>query len=273
VQSLPKLRYLLLAGDGVADPAGYDADAGPVRVVVPFTRTTVLGETPADGCYSLSAAGEPTIAVGRFPAETVAGIQVMVEKTLSWEAAQQPPTPIFVADDEPAFSDMLAEIIPLVPGGEQAERLDAGEAGSRERLLTALNRGPSWFTYSGHGSLSQLCDEEILTLNDGQNWKQPSVVIAWTCLAGHFAHPTQASLAEAWMQTPGGGAVAFLGPVGETTIFEQRPAAQVFYRALARQPRLGDAWLQVLQDKNNAADVRWGFLILGDPALHVEPAP
>ncbi len=99
------------------------------------------------------------------------------------------------------------------------------------------------------------------------------MVIAWTCLAGHFAHPTQASLAEAWMQTPGGGAVAFLGPVGETTIFEQRPAAQVFYRALARQPRLGDAWLQVLQDKNNAADVRWGFLILGDPALHVEPAP
>lgn len=273
VRSLPNLRYLLLAGDGVADPAGYDADAGPLRVVVPFTRTTVLGETPADGRYSLNAAGEPTVAVGRFPAETVAGIQVMVEKTLNWETAQRPPTPIFVADDEPAFSDMLAEIIPLVPGGEQAERLDAGEEDSREHLLTALNRGPSWFNYSGHGSLSRLCDEEILTLNDGQNWKQPSVVIAWTCLAGHFAHPTQASLAEAWMQTPVGGAVAFLGPVGETTTFEQRSAARVFYQALAQQPRLGDAWLQVLQDKNNAADVRWGFLILGDPALHVEPAP
>lgn len=271
VQRLPELRYLLLVGDAAADPAGYDAEDGKLRVVVPFTRTAVLGETPADGRYSVNAAGFPVVAVGRFPADTLAGIKIMVDKTLRWETTPTDPTPLFVTDNEARFADMLEAMIPLVPGGENAERIDSGEERSRERLLAALNRGPTWFNYTGHGSLTRLCDEEILTINDGQNWKQPSVVIAWTCLAGHFAHPTQASIAEAWMLTPNGGAVAFLGPVGETTTFEQRPVAQAFYQALQEQRRIGDAWLQTIQTETGAPDVRWGFLVLGDPALNVQP--
>lgn len=273
VQSLPALRYLLLAGDAVADPAGYDTEGQQLRVVAPFTRTAVLGETPADGRYSVNVEGFPTVAVGRFPAETVAGIKALVEKTLLWETTEETPTVVLVTDNELRFSDMLDAIIPLISGGEDAERIDSGEERSRERLLEALNRGPTWFNYTGHGSLTRLCDEEILTINDGENWKQPSVVVAWTCLAGHFAHPTQASIAEAWMQTAGGGAVAFLGPVGETTTFEQRPAAQAFYAALPQQRRIGDAWLKAIQTETGAPDVRWGFLVLGDPALDVKPGP
>ena len=273
VQNLPALRYLLLAGDAVADPAGYDAGDERLRVVAPFTRTTVLGETPSDGRYSVNAEGFPTIAVGRFPAETVAGIKVLVEKTLLWETSQSSPTVVFVTDNELRFSDMLDAIIPLIPGGETARRIDSGEERSREQLLEALNQGSTWFNYTGHGSLTRLCDEEILTINDGQNWKQPSVVVAWTCLAGHFAHPTQASIAEAWLLTPNGSAVAFLGPVGETTTFEQRPTAQAFYEALPQHRRIGDAWLKAIQTETGAPDVRWGFLVLGDPALDVEPGP
>lgn len=273
VQRLPALRYLLLAGDAVADPAGYDMDDETLRVVVPFTRTMVLGETPADGLYSTNAAGFPTIAVGRFPAESVAEIKVMVEKTLQWEKTQTQPQTVLVTDNEPRFTEMLEAFIPLISGGQDAERIDSGEERSRERLLAALNRGPTWFTYTGHGSLTRLCDEEILTINDGQNWSQPSVVVAWTCLAGHFAHPTQASIAEAWLRTPKGSAVAFLGPVGETTTFEQRATAQAFYQALSEQRRIGDAWLKAIQTETDAPDVRWGFMVLGDPALNIMPGP
>lgn len=271
VRRLPALRYLLLVGDAVADPAGYDRDDGKLRVVTPFIRTVVLGETPSDGQYSLNAEGFPTIAVGRFPVETVAGVKTLVEKTLRWENEHTAPIPLFVTDNEPRFADMLDAFLPLVPDAESGERIDAGEPRSRERLLAALNRGPTWFNYTGHGSLTRLCDEEILTINDGPNWKQPSIVIAWTCLAGHFAHPTQASIAEAWLETPGGGAVAFLGPVGETTTFEQRPIAQAFYHALPQERRIGDAWLKAIQTETGVPDVRWGFLILGDPALDVRP--
>lgn len=271
VQRLPALRYLLLVGDAVADPAGYDVDDGKLRVVTPFIRTVVLGETPSDGQYSLNSEGFPMVAVGRFPVETVAGVKTLVDKTLRWENEQTTPIPLFVTDNEPRFADMLEAFLPLVPDAEDAERIDSGEPRSRERLLAALNRGPTWFNYTGHGSLTRLCDEEILTINDGPNWKQPSIVIAWTCLAGHFAHPTQASIAEAWLETPGGGAVAFLGPVGETTTFEQRPIAQAFYHALPEERRIGDAWLKAIQTETGVPDVRWGFLILGDPALDVRP--
>jgi hypothetical protein len=76
-------------------------------------------------------------------------------------------------------------------------------------------------------------------------------------------------MAEVWLTQPKGGAAAFLGPVGETTTAEQRPFAEAFYQALEEHPRLGDAWLHAQQQEFGASDVRWGFVILGDPALYV----
>jgi hypothetical protein len=91
-------------------------------------------------------------------------------------------------------------------------------------------------------------------------------MVAWTCLAGHFIHPTQNSIGEAWMRLPRGGVAAFLGPVGETTTGEQAPYARGFYANLREEGRLGDAWLAALQ-QGSSQDVMWGYTILGDPAL------
>ncbi len=268
---LPSLRYLLLVGDGTAEPNGSEGEDAALRVVVPFTRTASLGEAPADALLGTDGAGKPVVAVGRFPAASAEQVAVMVEKTIQWEEEAQPPRTLLLSDDEAEFDRMAGEIADQLPPGLAPRRLDAGDEESRSDLLDALQQpGPAWLNYSGHGSLTLLCDEGLLTLEDGEQWRDPALVVAWTCLAAHYAHPTQPSMAEAWLQAPQGGAVAFLGPVGETTSSQQRPFAQAFYRALSEgdQPRLGDAWLAALQE-GPAADVRWGYVLLGDPALRL----
>ncbi len=270
-QQLPDLRYLLLVGDASVEPGGYDGEAGALQVVTPFTRTTILGETPADALLGIDGEGRPAVAVGRFPVESAAEVTALVEKTLRWETGDATPAPLLLNDDEPEFVALLDEIAPLIPGGETVPRIDMGDAGSREELLEALNRGPTWLNYSGHGSLTRLGDEGILTVEDGAVLKEPLLGVAWTCLAAYFAHPTQISMVETWLRQPQGGAVAFLGPVGETMTFEQQPFAEAFYRALEEEGggRLGDAWLAALQSAGGSDDVRWGFVILGDPALRI----
>jgi hypothetical protein len=260
VQSLPALRYLLLVGDGTAEPWGYDGEAGALRVAASLTRTSVLGETPADGLLGTDKEGRPVVAVGRFPANSAHQVAAMVEKTIRWETQEEPPAALLLNDDEAEFVALIEEIASLLPTGMQAQRLDAGDEESRTELLEALNGGPVWLNYNGHGSLTLLGDEGVLTLEDGEAWREPALVVTWTCLAAHFIHPAQDSMAETWLRAPRGGAVAFLGPVGETTTGEQAPFAR------AKGERLGDAWLAALQE-GGSRDVMWGYVLLGDPAL------
>ncbi|MEA3397165.1 MAG: C25 family cysteine peptidase, partial [Chloroflexota bacterium] len=173
VQQLPDLRYLLLVGDASVEPGGYDGEAGALRVVTPFTRTTILGETPADALLGIDGEGRPAVAVGRFPVESDVEVAALVEKTIRWETGDTPPVPLLLNDDEPEFVALINEIAPLIPGGETAPRIDMGDAGSRDALLEALNRGPVWLNYNGHGSLARLGDEGILTVEDGVALKEP----------------------------------------------------------------------------------------------------
>ncbi|MGC9398741.1 MAG: C25 family cysteine peptidase [Anaerolineae bacterium] len=268
IQTLPDLRYALLVGDATTEPWGYDGEDGALRVVTPFTRTTVLGETPADALLGTDATGHPRVAVGRFPAASVAEVEAMVAKTLAWEANAAEASSVLLNDDEQEFVSAVDALTALLPEGDDAPRLDAGDPTCRDTLLSTLSDGPRVLTYVGHGSLRQLGDEGVLLIEDGAMWDDPSVVVAWTCLAAHFTHTRQPSMAEVWLAQPQGGVAAFLGPVGETTTFEQKPYAAAFYAALQETPRLGDAWLTALQTPGSR-DVRWGFTILGDPALHL----
>ena len=268
VRSLPNLRYLLLAGDGTAEPGGYDGEAGTLRVIAPLTRTTVVGEIPADGLLGTDEKGQTIVAVGRLPAASADQVGIMVEKTIDWENNKRTLTALVLSDDEQEFGTVAEEITTMLPEGVSVQSVDAGSETSREDALAVLKQGPTWLNYTGHGSLTILCDEGVLTIEDGKSWGEPALVVAWTCLAAHFVHPAQDSIGEAWIRAPRSGAVAFLGPVGETTTSEQRPFIQAFYTALKEDDRLGDAWVAALQ-AGGSQDVAWGYTLLGDPALRI----
>ncbi len=261
VWSLPSLRYLLLVGDASSEPEGYKS--GSLRVVTPFTRTSVLGETPADILLGMEQAGNVKVAVGRFPASSPENLALMVEKTLRWEKEQNRPIALLLWDDEPEFQTAAEEVSRLLePSGFPIQLAE-----TRAQALEALGSGPVWLNYFGHGSLTGFGDERILEAKDSSKWREPALVVAWSCLVAHFIHPTHESMAEAWLRSPG-GAVAFLGPVGETHLVAQMPFALAFYAAILEGKRLGDAWLEALKS-GNSQDVAFGYVLLGDPALKV----
>lgn len=255
----PSLRYLLLVGDGTAGPAG---DPSGLTIPPPMARTAILGETPADGLLGMDPTGRVKFAVGRLPARSPRETETMVEKILRWEDEGGAVAALIVHDDGPEFRSLAQEIQENRPSGLPAEVVDR-----RERALERLEGGRVWLTYVGHGSLTVLAKEGIFRPEDGAAWRGPVLVVAWTCLAAYFVHPQQESIAEVWLRSPG-GAVAVLGPVGETTTDQQRPFALAFYRALAERPRLGDAWRDALQTEGSR-DVALGYVLLGDPALMV----
>jgi hypothetical protein len=259
-----QLRYLLLVGDASADPRKL-WQAESTLVPTGWGRTAFLGDTASEHALVLGDDGAPLVAVGRFPAETVAEVEAMVAKTLAWK-----PTPrlLLLHDDESEFvamTDALAEV--FAPD----LRLGDDESDTRRDLLRWLRAAPGVLVYSGHGSLPVLGDEKFLTVDDAGAWDGPTVVAAWTCLAANFTHPTQMGLSEAWLRHPK-GVVAVVGPTAETSTGEQSAMTMAFHQALIDGATIGDALLagwRAVQSK----DAEISFVLLGDPALRPMPLP
>jgi hypothetical protein len=254
------LRYVLLIGDTTNDP-----DALPVRrpgelsIPTAWPRTAYVGKTASDSVIASDDEGQPLVALGRIPAADVQALRSVIEKTLSWQPNSRM---LFVNDDEREFVvllDQLAEI------SSPDRRVGTDVPDARQRVLDWLDAGSGTMVYSGHGSLPVLGDEKLLTWEDAGAWDGPTLVVAWSCLCASFAHPTHQSLAETWMLDRE-GAVAFVGPTGETTTGEQRAMALEFQRALIEVPRLGDAMLRAWHAAESD-NVKAGFLLLGDPTL------
>jgi hypothetical protein len=257
-----RLRYLLLAGDGSADPrAVWEQET--LSLPTAWVRTNYVGHTASDMALVSGEEGEPLVALGRLPAASVDEIQVMVDKTLAWN-----PTPrlMLMSDDEPGFAN-LVDLIGDVQAADLV--LDAGTADARRRALDWLQEAPGMMVYVGHGSLPLLGDEKILTMEDAGEWQGPTVVAAWSCLCANFSHPAYSGLAETWLRAPDGVA-AFVGPTGETTTSQQLDMALSLQQALAEGETLGDA-LSSAWESSTSEDARLSFLLLGDPALQVMP--
>lgn len=256
------LRYLLLVGDASADPGAlWRADAA--LVPTGWVRTFFVGDTPSDHALVLDESGAPLIAVGRFPASTVAEVQAMVAKTLAWKPTSRL---LLLHDDEAEFVTMT-DALAAVSAPDL--RLGDDEGDVRRDLLRWLRAAPGVLVYSGHGSLPVLGDEKFLTVDDAGAWDGPTVVAAWTCLCANFGHPTQMGLSEAWLRHPK-GVVAVVGPAGETTTGDQSAMSLAFQRAMLDGATIGDALLagwRAAQSK----DAEISFVLLGDPTLRPMP--
>lgn len=252
------LDALLLVGDAAAHP-GAAWDTTTVNVPTVWVRTAHVGATASDYAIATGGGEAPLAAVGRFPVTSLDELETIVEKTLAWEPTDRL---LLISDDEPVFEHLTAQL-----GDITAPDLviDTARDGARDAVLRWLGDGPGTLVYTGHGSMGLLGDEKLLLLEDGANWRQPTVVVAWSCLCANFAHPTYASLAEAWLLAPR-GVVAVVGPTGETTTAEQTALALALQTALSDGQGLGQALLSAWR-ASHSENAKHGFVLLGDPYL------
>jgi len=161
------------------------------------------------------------LAIGRLPVQSTEQLQVIVGKTLSYEAATSAPwldRALLVADDEARFnitSERLAE--KLAQSGYQTQKLYMTQNEDiHDGIVSALNHGVGVVNYVGHGQIGVWGDEMVLQAQDSMllmNGERLPIFTTFTCLNGFFNHPKEDSLAETMLWAANGGIVAAVTPV------------------------------------------------------------
>jgi hypothetical protein len=219
----------------------------------------------------------PEMAVGRLPVRTAAEAATVVDKIIGYEEAPAPTSreALLVSDNGfEAATDLLRPLLPPATTAVTVNRSDGPtDAAVHDRILNALNRGPSIVNYYGHGAVDIWTGADLLKSADATSLRNAgglSLFMMMTCLNGYFIEPRTQSLAEALLRAPHGGAFAVWASSGLTVPADQIRANEELVRQLAatQSPRLGDAMVRtksVITDP----DVRRTWILFGDPLTHL----
>jgi hypothetical protein len=103
----------------------------------------------------------------------------------------------------------------------------------------------------------------------------PSIYTMLTCLNGYFHWLYNPSMAEVLMHTPNKGAVVAWASSGLTTPDLQEEMATRFYQKIAEGsiPRMGDMVRDAKTVLPERSDVRFSWVLLGDPMTVVRALP
>lgn len=287
----PRPQFVLLMGDATYDPKGFTGIAD--RVFVPAflaMSDSFMGETAADNRYvDVDNNMMPDMHLGRFPVNTVAEAQEMVDRVISYEA--QEPTQawnrnvIFVADDADGagnfaeHSDLVANsILPAAfTRSKMYYRVNYSSSSVlRTALLNGINSGALFVNYNGHSSVPYWGGEryfrtsDVPTLNNAGRWP---VMLPMTCLEGYYIVPGYKSQGETVVRTLGRGAIASWSPTGLGVATGHNELYTGFYEAIFQQGvvQLGPATtagkLKLFNSTNTFKELLDNYVLFGDPAL------
>ena len=279
-------RYVLLVGDATYDSRNFMRRGSFDFVPTVFVDTVYMEAPSDDSLADFDDDGVPEMAVGRLPVRTTAQAAAAVGKIVRYDQGGHVGRDVLLVADKNIDYDFEAEsktLYGLIPPGVTINTVYRNEgptdAAVRSRLLAALNQGPTIVNFFGHGATTIWTQASILKAADAPNLtnnRSLSLYLMMTCLNGYFVDPEAASLSEALVLAPNGGAIAVWSSTGLTVPTDQVRADQEAVKLLLSDPntRLGDAMVsgkRVIRD----IDVRHTWVLHGDPTtrLDLPPAP
>ncbi len=143
-----------------------------------------------------------------------------------------------------------------------------------EAIQNTLKDGVFMFNYMGHGNVSQLTKEKVITQSEIRTFtnrhKLPLFITA-TCEFGKYDNPAVVSGAERLLLSADGGAIALLTttrPVYAHTNFPLNQALHenLFMKIDGKHPRLGDV-MRLTKNNSLNGPINRNFSLLGDPML------
>ncbi|GAB4028464.1 type IX secretion system sortase PorU [Spirosoma koreense] len=247
--------------------------------------------TNGDGNYPLD------IGIGRLPVKSTDEARTVVDKLIRYSTDQSligdwQTRVTLVADDGDAnihqeHADLLATQIGQVAPAYRPERVflddypqeitsNGEKAPMVNQLINqAVADGRLIINYSGHGGVSGLAEEQIVTLQDILSWtnRRLPLFVTATCEFGRYDDPTISSGAELILLSRTGGAAALLTTTRPVYANTNLLLNQAFYGAVfkpvdGKMPRLGDV---MRQTKNNSLSgvLNRNFALLGDPSMQL----
>ncbi|MBE7516348.1 MAG: hypothetical protein HS105_07045 [Chloracidobacterium sp.] len=284
-------QYVLLLGDASFDSRNYEGYGYQNLVPSRMVDTTYMETGSDDALVDFDGDGLAEMAIGRIPAKTGAIVTFLLNKTIAFEtpAMQDIGRGALFVYDEPNgydFHYMSQELRNQLPQSMPASWVDRLAPNSSTTVINEINQGHYVVNYSGHGTSGawyNLAFFGVYNMDPNRpepqvnNGAQQSLFVMLTCLNGYFMSPYYDSLSEKLVKhgsaggpNSGGGPMAWAS-TGKTTPDKQREMGLRFYQqiGLGQISRFGD----LVRDAKNAVqygtDVRYSWVVLGDPMLKV----
>ncbi|MFC6995982.1 type IX secretion system sortase PorU [Rufibacter roseus] len=238
------------------------------------------------------------VGIGRLPAKSAAEADLMVDKIIGYESPQTfgnwRKRLVFLADDgdgnehlldaenlaeknvEQQHPEYLAQKIYLdlypqisVPNGKRSPE-------TNRNLREAIEKGALLVNYTGHGNVVSLAEEQILTINEIQSWKNAdklTFLLTATCEFGRYDDPRRNSGAETALLHAGGGAVGMVTTTRPVYSNGNKKFNSEFFNVLfvpTADGSMPDLGLLLAKAKNNSLGYRVNnrnFALLGDPSM------
>lgn len=274
-------HYLLLVGDGTADPRNFlgfgSVDLVPT-IMVDATYTEAASD---DSLADFDNDGLAEMAVGRLPVKTAQEATLIVNKILLYEQASAGDTKqrgaVMVSDqsdssyDFVSFTNQVRASLPPDMSVLFVNRADGDTQTVHNAIINAINQGPGVVNFLGHGSVGVWTGAPLLSIEDAllfTNSQRPSIFVMMTCLNGSFVEVGTESLAEAIIKAPNGGGVAVWASSGLTIPYGQVDISKKFYEELfsGQSARIGDA-AKIAKVETTDMDIRRLSIFFGDPAM------
>jgi hypothetical protein len=291
--------YVLIMGDASYDPRNYEGHPIQTNMVPTKLVDLVFDEAPSDEALAdFDGDGLAEIPIGRIPVIDAATAGVLLQRTQTQETAAMQSFSrgaVFV-NDNPYGYDFLGinqglrnELPPDMPASFVSRGNDptnsTQDPNSLPTLISTLNSmGPYIVNDAGHGASGLWGSSNWFTNNNVSQITNPnrSIYTMLTCLNGLFNKPfvfdnttrTEIevySLAETFLKNGGGGASVSWASTTETTADIQQVMAQRFYNQLnaGTMKRIGDLIKDAKTQINGGSDVRYSWVLLGDPATKI----
>ncbi|NLP12653.1 hypothetical protein GX408_19800, partial [bacterium] len=289
----PRPAYVLLLGDASWDPHYHYGKLGQNNYIPAY------GNPVSDLWFAcLDGEGDllPDLSIGRWPVETAAEAEGMVQKLIDYEAAPSAAWKkefLFISGgftilDQAAFRGQSAALqkdfvapAPVSGHGVQIHKtsLDFIEGENRDAIMAALNHGTVWANFIGHAAsrtwdlMFHNADIDLL-----ENAPRYPFITSMTCHTGRFAQPDQVSFGENFLLARGRGAIAFLGTSGWGYSYEDYAFLRMLFPKAARDSVrvLGrlvdeakiDLW-SAFGSSQHIRDMLLQYNLLGDPATRL----
>ncbi len=264
-------------------------------------RIMVLGETD-DNFVELSGDSYPDIPIGRFPAQNLGQLELMINRNiqyiespvLGWWRNKV----LLVADDEHkngAFEGIIGtglnhtllaqETGELLSRGVYVDKVlgieyDFDEFGHKpeaaQDIIDRINEGRLVWFYIGHGNEELLGDEYYFQVSQHlqllQNAEHLPLFVAASANVGHFDDPDFDCMAEIFMTYNEGGTIATVAPRGYCNGFSNSILLKHFLQNIINNgDYLGYGFLEAKLNCSSFIMNSRVFNLLGDPLLFVNP--
>ncbi len=271
--------YVLLIGDASYDPKNFsgmgNTNLVPTKIIETLYEETGSDEALADFNHD----GLSDLAIGRIPAKTPQDVTNALAKVMAFEtpAMQDLDRGAIFAYDLPIgwnFEASSRALGDLLPASVPKIYIGRGDTNSATTLINEINLGRYIVNYSGHGSTGVWAASSFFGVNSVPqltNANRLSLFTMLTCLNGYFVSPYADSLAEKLHNAQNGGSVMSWASTGKTTPDIQMIMATRFYEqlALGNIKRMGDLVRDAKAQIPGGSDVRYSWVLLGDPMLKV----